>query len=141
MATKKENQKSTKKTSTPAKSKSTTKSAASAQSKSTAKSAASTKSKSATAKKTTKNASSPVLEKAKEMAGEILTGAATGAALTAINVVAEAVGDLLEGDGGGKTSSPKAKSAKTSASAKTKGSSPPKKGGGKTSKTTKSKGK
>jgi hypothetical protein len=48
------------------------------------------KSKSA-AKKSTKK-TSPILKKGKEVVGEILTGAATGAALSALNVVVDAIG-------------------------------------------------
>ena len=89
MAAKKETTKSTAKKSTPAKS-------------STAKSGEA-------AKKSTKKNSSPILETAKDVAGEILIGAATGAAVSALNVAAEAVGGLAESveKGGKKGSSSK----------------------------------
>jgi hypothetical protein len=90
-----------------------------------------------------------VLDKVKEVAGEILIGAATGAALTAVSVAAEAVDDLVEVDqknlkkstaktGGGSASKSTGagKSAKSSSSAKSKSAaSSSKKSAGGSSKT------
>lgn len=71
-------------------------------------------SKPSAAKKTTSAKSksggkkgSGILDKVKDAAGEILSGAAQGAAATAINIGAEVVSDLLSG--GKKDSSTKAK--------------------------------